>query len=364
MIPMNDFKADPEDLIQDELKSVERVIRSGWYVLGKELQSFEQEWSAACAVPHAVGVGNGMDAIEIGLRALGIGPGDEVITTPMTAFASVLAIMRAGAVPVLADILEDSALLDPESVRARITPKTKAVLLVHLYGQVRSMDKWVALCREKGIALLEDCAQAHLAGSEGVVAGGFGEWGAYSFYPTKNLGTAGDGGALVSRNGQIAEKSKILRNYGQDKRYYHSDVGLNSRLDEVHAALLSARLKWLPGFTERRREIAKAYHSGINNPRIKTLARPLARENHVYHLFVILCDARDELSRHLTARKVENLIHYPVPMHKQAACGAVFPQGLSLPRAEAHAANCLSVPCHHNMSLAQAEDVIKALNDF
>ena len=364
MIAMNDFKADPEALIQDELKAVERVIRSGWYVLGNELKAFEKAWAAACRTPHSVGVGNGMDAIEIGLRALGIGPGDEVITTPMTAFATVLAILRAGATPVLADIREESALLDRDSVRTKITPKTKAVLLVHLYGQVRDMDAWVDFSKEHGIYLLEDCAQAHLATWKGTIAGGFGEWGAYSFYPTKNLGTAGDGGALNSRHEAIAAKALVLRNYGQDKRYYHSDIGMNSRLDEVHAALLSERLKWLPRFTERRRAIAETYFAEIKNPKIRLMAPPMDRENHVYHLFVVQCDNRDELSAYLTAKKVDNLIHYPVPMHRQAACAGIFPEGLSLSVADRHAATCLSIPCHHNMSIEDAREVGRIINAF
>lgn len=364
MIAMNDFKADPADLVEAELKAVERVIRSGWYVLGNEVKAFEKEFATACGIAHSVGVGNGMDAIEIGLRALGIGPGDEVITTPMTAFATVLAVIRAGATPVLADIREDSGLLDLESVRKKVGPRTKAVLLVHLYGQVRDMDAWTAFCREAGILLLEDCAQAHLAAWKGTVAGGFGEWGAYSFYPTKNLGTAGDGGALNTRRDDVAARASVLRNYGQEKRYYHSDIGLNSRLDEIHAALLSERLKRLPQFTERRREIAAAYFAGIRNPKVRLLAPPVEPANHAYHLFVVCCDDRDALMKHLTAAGVESLIHYPVPMHAQAACAGLFASGESFPVADRHAATCLSIPCHHNMTLEQAAEVVRAVNAF
>jgi dTDP-4-amino-4,6-dideoxygalactose transaminase len=364
MIAMNDFKADPEELIQAELRALERVVRSGWYVLGNEVTAFEKEWAAACGAPHSVGVGNGMDAIEIGLRALGIGPGHEVITTPMTAFATVLAILRAGATPVLADIREDTALLDPESVRSKISAKTKAVLLVHLYGQVRDMEVWTELCRSEKIFLLEDCAQAHLATWKGTVAGGFGEWGAYSFYPTKNLGAVGDGGALNTRRADVATMAAVLRNYGQEKRYYHSEIGMNSRLDEIQAALLSERLKWLAGFTARRREIARIYFDGIHNPKVLTLAPPVESENHAYHLFVVRCDRRDDLAKHLAAQGVESLIHYPVPMHTQTACAKVFSAGLSLPVADRHAATCLSIPCHHNMTADEAHKVVEAVNAF
>jgi len=189
MILMNDFKAEPERLIQQELEAVERVIRSGWYILGREVSLFEKSWKDICCVDYALGVGNGMDALEIGIRALDIGPGDEVIVTSMTAFASVLAILKTGAEPVLADINPDNALLDMESVSRCITSKTKAVLLVHLYGQLNEMDQWIDLCRNRDIYLLEDCAQAHLASWKGEVAGTFGIWGAYSFYPTKKPGS-------------------------------------------------------------------------------------------------------------------------------------------------------------------------------
>ena len=215
LILMNDFKAEPEELRVAELAALERVLHSGWYVLGNEVKVFEAAWAKRCGAAHAVGVGNGMDAIEIGLRALNIGTGDEVITTPMTAFATVLAIIRAGAIPVLADIDPDTALLNPASVERCISAKTKAVLLVHLYGQVHNMERWTALCEKHGIALLEDCAQAHLAQWNGRVAGSFGRFGAYSFYPTKNLGALGDAGALVCNDGELARRAAVLRNYGQ-----------------------------------------------------------------------------------------------------------------------------------------------------
>jgi len=207
MILMNDFKAEPQSLKEEMLAAVERVIDSGWYVLGKELETFEHRWADVCGVARAVGVGNGMDAIEIALRSLGIGVGDEVITTSMTAFATVLAIFRAGATPVLADIDADTALLNRESVTRCISPKTKAIILVHLYGQVRDMDDWSQFCASRDIYLIEDCAQSHLAKWRGRVAGSFGKAGAYSFYPTKNLGAIGDAGMLVTVTQLRAERS-------------------------------------------------------------------------------------------------------------------------------------------------------------
>lgn len=364
MIFMNDFRADSEALINEELKAVERVLRSGWYVLGEEVRSFESEWAARCGIAYAIGTGNGLDAIETGIRALGLSGGDEVITTPMTAFATVLGIMRAGATPILADIDPATGLLDPRSVERCITPRSKAVLLVHLYGQIRDMDVWVNLCRTHKIALIEDCAQSHLAQWNGHGGGSFGAWGTYSFYPTKNLGAPGDAGALVTNDQSVAERARQIRNYGQSSRYVHSVVGMNSRLDEIHAAILRARLAWLDGFTTRRREIANRYLQGIGNPRIQLLARPVEMANHVYHLFVVLSQERDRLSSFLRERQIESISHYPVPVHLQPPAREMGRDPFGLPNAERHARACLSIPCHPNMSDAHVDAVIVSLNEF
>jgi dTDP-4-amino-4,6-dideoxygalactose transaminase len=364
MIQMNDFKAEPVSLLSKEIAAVERVLRSGWFVLGNELHRFEQAWALRCGVAHTVGVGNGMDAIEIGLRTLGISEGDEVITTAMTAFASVLAIIRSGAKPVLADIDPNTGLLDPESVIRCINPKTKVLLLVHLYGQVREMALWADLCRDFGINLVEDCAQAHLACWAGKMAGSFGRFGAYSFYPTKNLGARGDGGAFVSNECELAQRARVLRNYGQNQRYVHTEIGLNSRLDEIQAALLSVRLEYLDEFTQRRRQIAGAYRAGITNPRIRLLAAPLETDNHVYHLFVIICNERDKLSQHLKNLDIESLIHYPIPIHLQKPCLNLQSDPKGLQATEIHAENCLSLPCHPHLSDEDINYVIDQVNAF
>lgn len=364
MIAMNQFSAEPEELVQKEIAAVERVIRSGWYILGKEVSQFEAEWAACCDVAMAVGVANGMDAIEIGLRALGIGPGDEVITTPMTAFATALAVLRCGARPVLADIDPATALLDIESADRCLSPRTKAVLHVHLYGQMPNVKPWIDFCHEAGIYFLEDCAQAHLARSNGVSAGGAGAWGAFSFYPTKNLGTFGDGGALVTNLDELTKQARILRNYGQSERYHHPVVGLNSRLDEVHAALLRTRLPWLREFTDRRRQIANRYFCEIRNPRVRLLRAPADPESHVFHLFVLLCDDRERLHQHLRDCDIDSLSHYPVPIHHQQPCKGLImdPKGLS--NAERHAASCLSIPCHPQMADVDVDRVVEAINGF
>ncbi len=364
MILMNDFKAEPLEMREAMVGAVNRVLESGWYVLGNEVTVFEKQLATACGLDYAVGVGNGMDAIEIILRALDIGPGDEVITTPMTAFASVLAIIRAGATPVLADIEPNTALLSIESAARCISTKTKAVLLVHLYGQVRSMDAWTVFCDKHGITLVEDCAQAHLAEWQGKVAGSLGAAGAYSFYPTKNLGAPGDAGALVTNSQALAKRAARLRNYGQSERYHHPELGMNSRLDEIHAAMLVERMKWLPEFTERRRQIADAYRAGISNSLVKLLDAPEERIAHVYHLFVITCDQRELLQSHLNASGVQALIHYPICIHEQQPCLNIARDPHGLKASERHAATCLSLPCHPQMSDEDVAIVINAVNAF
>lgn len=361
---MNDFKGESQELKTAMLNAVGRVIDSGWYVLGPEVQAFEKKFAAYSQVQHVVSVGNGMDAIEIALRALGIGPSDEVVTTPMTAFATVLAVMRAGATPVLADIDPSTGLLSLESVRRCLTPRTRAIVLVHLYGQVRDMDQWVSLCSQVGIHLIEDCAQSHGARWSGRTAGSFGIAGAYSFYPTKNLGALGDGGALVTSDETLAEKALSLRNYGQSERYIHPDIGLNSRLDEMQAAILSVRLDGLDFSTEVRRKIARRYRLGINHPMVQLLAPPQQDAAHVNHLFVLLCPQRDALQAHLKNQGVQSLLHYPVPVHRQSSCKDILRDPIGLPFSESHAAQCLSLPCHPQMSDADAQCVIDAVNSF
>lgn len=361
-ISMNDFKAEPLEMRTAMLEATRRVLDSGWYVLGKEVEAFERQWASTCGVAHGIGVGNGMDAIEIALRASGIGPGHEVITTSMTAFASVLAILRAGAIPVLADIDVGTGLLSAESVRRCLTSRSKAVLLVHLYGQVRDMTAWQALCSENGIVLIEDCAQSHLASWQGQVAGGFGLAGAYSFYPTKNLGAAGDAGMLVCIDDGLADRARRLRNYGQSERYYHPDLGMNSRLDEIHAAMLAARLTWLDRFTERRCEIAKTYESGIKHQNVKRMLPPQEDKAHVYHLYVITTPDRSALMQHLERNDIQSLIHYPVPIHKQKSCRDIRRDPAGLHISEQHAAECLSLPCHPQMTNEDVQRVISVVN--
>jgi dTDP-4-amino-4,6-dideoxygalactose transaminase len=364
MIRMNEFSAEVEALLASQAAAAERVIRSGWYILGSELAHFESSFAAWTGLPYVAGVGNGMDAIEIGLRAAGVGPGDEIITTPMTAYATVLAVYRAGATPVLADLDPGTALLDLSSVERCLSPRTKGVLLVQLYGRVPDMDAWTSFCSSHGIALFEDCAQAHGARWKGRHAGSFGSFGAFSFYPTKNLGALGDAGAVASTSAALDAEARILRNYGQTVRYHHERIGLNSRLDELQAAILSERLKWLDRFIERRRQIAAAFDRGIANPQVRPLDPPAERENHVYHLYVVACSERDRLAAHLKERGIEALIHYPVPVHEQPPTKDIRRDPRGLEAAERHAATCLSLPCHPQMSDEDVAAVIKGVNSF
>jgi dTDP-4-amino-4,6-dideoxygalactose transaminase len=361
---MNDFKAEPAEIREAMASASRRVFDSGWYVLGPEVTAFETKWASICGISHGIGVGNGMDAIEISLRALNIGSGDEVITTSMTAFATVLAIIRTGATPVIADIDASTALLSIDSVSRCLSNKTKALVLVHLYGQVRSMSNWLSFCGDHKIRLVEDCAQAHLATSNGKVAGSFGAAGAYSFYPTKNLGAPGDAGMIVTDCVEVADCAGRIRNYGQSVRYEHPELGMNSRLDELQAAILLERLKWLESFTDRRRDIAEAYRFGIKNNAIKQLIHPEEKAAHVYHLFVVTCEQRVKLQEHLYNCGIQALIHYPIPLHHQKPCLKIAHDPNGLRNSELHANKCISLPCHPQMTDDEVQKVISSINSF
>ena len=361
---MSGISQESQTLRIRELDACKRVLESGDYVLGPEVKSFEAAWAKACGATEAVGVANGLDAIEISLRALGIGAGDEVITSPMTAFATALGIIRAGATPVFADIDLATGLLSLESAESCISKSTKAILLVHLYGQVRDMDEWVSLVERYGIELIEDCAQSHLAQSQGRFAGTFGRIGAYSFYPTKNLGAIGDAGAIVTSDTHLAQYAAQLRNYGQSERYVHTRVGLNSRLDELQAALLLERLPLLEGFTQRRRSIANRYNCEIKNESVDMLSPPKEKSAHSYHLFVIRVRGRDKFEKHLSEAGIQTLKHYPVPLHLQPAIRdpRVAPTGLSA--SEVHADTCISIPCHPQLCDDDVSKVIATINGY
>ena len=363
-IPFNDFQREPEALIQAQLQATETVLRSGWWVLGQQVQAFEQAWAEHTGTAAAVGVANGLDAIEIGLRALGIGAGDEVITTALTAFATTLAIQRCGAIPVFADIDPATACLDPFSVERCISPLTKAVLVVHLYGRAADLAGLSALCNSHGLALVEDCAQAHGAQYQGRPVSSIGAFGAWSFYPTKNLGAIGDAGAITSNDPALIAAARQLRNYGQSDRYHHERPGLNSRLDELQAAILLQRLPYLQGWTQRRRAIADRYWAEINNPQLEALAKPSDPLSHVHHLFVlrVLGTRRETVQDQLAKAGVKTLIHYPVLCNQQQAIAEHRLDPAGLPAAISHSEASFSLPIHPFLRDAEVDQVISTCN--
>jgi dTDP-3-amino-3,4,6-trideoxy-alpha-D-glucose transaminase len=337
--------------------AVARVIDRGWFILGPELEAFESEFAAACGARHAVGVGNGTDALAIALRAAGIEPGDEVITSPLSAAYTGLAIMMAGARPVFADIDPQRLTLDPAAAAAAITSRTAAILPVHLYGQAADMTAIAQVAQRHSLAIVEDCCQAHLATCAGRPVGSFGAAGGYSFYPTKNLGALGDGGALTTNDDGTANRARRLRNGGQSERYRHAEFGVNSRLDEIQAAILRQRLEGLRQATSLRRELAALYRAALTGTDALTVP-PELDGGHVYHLFPVLADDRENMQRHLLAQGVETLVHYPIPLPRQPVFAA---EGLAqCPIADRVCDQVLSLPLYPGLDRKAVEQVATA----
>ncbi|MGH9313614.1 MAG: DegT/DnrJ/EryC1/StrS family aminotransferase [Vicinamibacterales bacterium] len=351
-------------------QAIDRVIARGWFVLGPELETFEREFAAASGAPHAAGVGTGTDAIALALRAAGVGPGDEVITSPLSAAYSALAIVMAGARPVFADIDPSRLTLDPEAAATAVTPRTAAIVPVHLYGQAADMPALAAVARRHNLAIVEDCCQAHLATSGGRPVGTFGAAGAFSFYPTKNLGALGDGGIVVTGDAALASRVRRLRNGGQTDRCHHQEPGVNSRLDELQAAVLGARLPFLRGWTDRRRTLAARYRA-VLAAATRVSVPPERDPGHVYHLFVVRCpvaearlkpgasNPRNSLQAHLASAGVETLVHYPVAIPRQPAMAEWAPA--SCPEAERAADEVLSLPLYPSIPDRHVDEVAKLL---
>ena len=340
--------------------AIDRVVTRGWFILGPEVEAFETEFAAASGTAHAVAVGNGTDALALLLRALNIGAGDEVITSPTSAAFSALAIQMAGATPVFADIDPERLTLSPDAARAALTPRTAAIMPVHLYGQPADMPAFAALAQQHNLALVEDACQAHLATSAGRPVGTFGKGAGISFYPTKNLGALGDGGAVVTNDAAIAEKLRRLRNGGQSEKYQHVEFGVNSRLDDLQAAILRERLRRLPAWTARRRELAARYRQALSGAAI-TVPRE-CDPGHVYHLFPVLVSRRDAFQAHLKSQGVGTLVHYPHSLVDQQAFAGV-PAG-PCPVAARVAAEVCSLPLHPNLSVNDLEVVAAAVRSW
>ena len=344
-----------------EQKALE-VLRSGWYVLGKEVSSFEEEFAAYTGGNYCVGLASGLDALWIAFRLLGIGAGDEVLVQGNTYIASVMGININGATPVFVEPDEYFG-INVKELESKITEKTKAILVVHLYGIATPMDEIVRLCEKYHLKLVEDCAQSHGACYKGKMTGTFGDVGCFSFYPSKNLGAFGDGGAVVVKDEALAKEFKVFRNYGSEKRYYNKVVGTNSRLDEIQAGLLRIRLSHMEELTQEKITIASRYAEGIHNPRIKLPQVP-AGSTCVYHQYVIRCEERDQLIAYLNEKEIGTIIHYPIPPHLAEAYRYLGHHEGDFPITEHLAKTVLSIPMYNGMTQEEQETVIEALNQF
>lgn len=337
-----------------------RVIDSGWYALGPEVEQFEHAFAHYCGVAHAVGVANGTDAIELALRAVGVQAGDDVVTVANAGFYSSTAILAIGAMPVYADILPDTLLLDPTALRQCLTARTRAVVVTHLFGQLADMPALIDIARAHGAAVVEDCAQAHGAERHGQRAGSFGDAAAFSFFPTKNLGALGDGGAVVTTREDIATRLRALRQYGWSTKYTveHTGAG-NSRLDELQAALLSVKLPHLDSWNRRRREIACRYSTRIHHPQVAVPR--IDNKDHVAHLYVIRTPHRASLQQHLRANGIASDIHYPVLDYRQPALAGRY-DGVVLPVSEACVQDILTLPCYPELRTEEVDAIAECIN--
>jgi len=358
--------ANPKEQYQsyrNEINSaIQRVLDSGWYVLGEEVTQFEKEFSQFNNVSHTIGVGSGTEALHIALRAVGIGEGDEVITTAHTAVATASAIDLAGAKPVFVDIEPAFFTIDPDLIKDAITSKTKAIIPVHIYGQPCNMDAIIDIANKNDLKVIEDCAQAHGAEYNGKRVGSIGTIGCFSFYPTKNLGAIGDGGALVTNDERLAEKIRLLREYGWKKRYISSEEGWNSRLDEIQAAILRVKLKKLDNDNTCRRQHACEYENVLKDIPL-TLPRVRNYVSHIYHLYVVKTNERDKLKAHLLDQNINTTIQYPVPIHKQEYYKKIA-GSISLPKTEQTAETILSLPMYPELKITEQQEVVNAIQNY
>lgn len=361
-IPFSDLRAHYHStkMLIDE--ALHRVMESGHYILGSETERFENEFAGYLGCGYVAGCASGTEAIYLALAACEIGPGDEVLVVAHTAVPSISAISMTGATPVFVDIEPRSFVMDVNKLEDKITARTKAIVPVHLYGQMVDMDPLLTLASEHGLKVIEDVAQATGASYSGRKAGTLGDFGAFSFYPTKNLGAFGDGGAVSTNSAQSFEKLKKLRNYGQSKRYHHDVIGINSRLDELQAAMLTAQLPFLDGWNAQRLYIAKRYEEALKN--IVAVPKQTETSTHVYHLYVIQTPRRDELQVYLAGRDIQTLIHYPIPAHLQEAYKYLGYTRGDLSVTEATANSILSLPIYPEMPETHVDIVIKAINEF
>lgn len=362
-IPFLDLKREQKNLTNQIDAAINRVISRGHYILGREVESFERAFASYVGVKYAVGVGSGTEALHLALIACGIKPKDEVITAANTCVPTISAIIASGAIPVLADVDPRTYCLDILSVKKVTTKKTKAVIPVHLYGQTADMGQLIKLCHKRHISIIEDCAQAHGSRYKNKMTGSMGTAGAFSFYPTKNIGALGDGGIITTNSKNIVDRCRLLRNYGQKNRYEYLLSGFNSRLDELQAAVLKAKLKKLDEYNLKRRLIAKQYNSKIHNPDI---VLPFENEYayHNYHLYVIQVKSRRLFQEFLTKRGISSLIHYSVPIHRQRFFLGLYKNKTDFPVADRLAKRIVSLPLYPYMKQSEVEYIIKVANTY
>lgn len=343
-------------------KSIAEVVNSGWYILGNKVSEFETNFAEYCGTKHAIGVANGLDALAIILKAFEFDEGDEIIVPANTYIASILAISQNNLKPIFVEPDEASFNLNPDLIEEKITPRTKAIMAVHLYGQIADMEKINAIAKKHNLKVIEDSAQAHGAILGGKRTGNLSDASGFSFYPGKNLGALGDGGMITTNDDILADKIKALRNYGSHKKYENIYQGYNSRLDEIQAAILDVKLKYLDDDSNRRREVAELYMNGIDNNLIKLPKVTGESNSHVWHLFVIRCEERDRLQQYLADNDIQTIIHYPIPPHKQEAYAEY--NHLSFPVTEKIHNEVLSLPISPVISDDEVKKVIEVINNF
>jgi len=363
MIPLVDLKAQYESIRSEIDRAIARVIARSDFILGDEVTSFERAFAAACQTPFAVGVASGTAALELTLEAMGVGAGDEVVTTPFTFIATVEAIVNRGAKPVFVDIDERTLNLDVGRLAGAVTSRTKAIVPVHLYGHVADMDPILEVARRRTIAVVEDAAQAHLARYKGRCAGSLGEAGCFSFYPGKNLGAYGDAGMVVTTDQSLADRVRLLRNHGRENKYLHNVVGHGERLDTLQAAILGAKLPHLADWTVRRRMLAARYRQSLEGVPV-ALPAEIAHCEDVYHLFVVRTPLRNALQTHLRDAGIQTGIHYPIPLHMQPALARLGHHRGDFPKAESAAEEVLSLPLYPELTEGHVDGVANAVRAF
>lgn len=362
-VPFVDLKSQYESIKPEIQAAINAVLDRGDYILGQDVKLFEEEFSAICEVKHTIACSNGTDALVMALQSCGIGSGDEVITVANTWVSTVFAISTVGAKPVFADIEPDTHLIDPESIRSVITPKTKAILPVHLYGQACDMTAIMQIAEEKNLKVIEDACQAHLSEWKGQKVGSFGDAAAFSFYPGKNLGAYGDAGCVTTNDPQIADRIRLLQNMGQKTKHHHECIGLNMRMDTLQAAILRVKLKYLKKWTDNRRKAASTYLKLLSDTSIKAV-KENRHAKHVYHLFVIEHENRDNLVFKLQSKGIGAQVHYPKPIHLQPCYNSLYAQNNKLRITEEATKKIISLPIYPEITPDKLENIISIVKNY